>query len=113
MSARLIVVAAAVVLAGFTHRVHGPELATDCVSTGEVPAFTLMIRSPDEIQALWARAGHDARSNVDGRIGGFIGLNASGQTTLVLPPLRGQTDRERLAVWGHELAHIVCGHFHG
>lgn len=90
----------------------GKSLLTECVNTGEVAPFTIMIRSPDVIQDIFNRTPRSSRTSVVDQTGAFTGVNADGQITLVLPPLRGQYDRERMALWGHELAHIICGSFH-
>lgn len=95
--------------AGVPH--HGPPLLSECIDTGEIASFTVMVRDPRRIQEMFAQTPQEWTVNSKS-VNAFIGTNASGQMTLILPPLRGQRDHERLAVWGHELAHVVCGHFH-
>ena len=90
---------------------QGAPLRSECIDTGEVASFTVMIRDPRRIQEMFAHTPRDATTRPD-FVSAFTGTNARGQMTLVLPPLRGQRDHERLTVWGHELAHIVCGSFH-
>jgi len=87
----------------------GPPLATECPETSETPTFQIWIRDPDWIDAEWHRQGGPANYQADA----FQATLDTGEKVLVLPPLRGQRDLDRMQVWGHELGHIVCGFFHG
>lgn len=111
---RSALILAAVLVAGCSTTPVGPPLTTQCVDTAEVSSFTVMIRHPHEIQAMFDQTPRSVRTSATdpSHINGFTGLNASGQMTMALPTLRGQRDRERLVVWGHELAHVLCGPFH-
>lgn len=92
---------------------RGAPLRSECVDTGEVSSFTVMIREPGRIQEMFAHTPRSDRAVIDAsHVGAFTGLNPAGQMTMVLPPLRGQADHERMALWGHELAHVICGPFH-
>lgn len=103
-----IVIIAALLLTG-SHAGYGPPLLSECIETGEV-SFLVMVRDAREVRSLYDRMpnrdhGKSARA--------FTGITKDGRFTLVLPALRGQKDEQHLESWGHELAHIVCGKFHG
>lgn len=110
---KMLIISALFALAGCagTPKIGAP-LRTECIDTGEIAPFTIMVRDPDVIQDIFNRTPRSSRTSAIDQTGAFAGVNADGQITLVLPPLRGQYDHERMALWGHELAHIICGSFH-
>lgn len=87
--------------------VYGPPLATECNTTASV-SLVIVIRATAEVQRMYA-----AHSTDHAEVRAFTTTGPDGRTVLVLPPLRGQDDAETMRVWGHELAHSVCGSFHG
>jgi hypothetical protein len=107
---RPLLIACALLLLTGSHAGYGPPLRAECVDTGEVGAFMVMVRDPREIARMHAQMPDRDHGAV---VRAFTGITKDGKYTLVLPALRGQKDAERLEAWGHELAHIVCGKFHG
>lgn len=107
---RLALASCALLFLTATHGGYGPPLRSECINTGEVATFIVMVREPREIQRLYDQMpdrDHGATAKA------FTGVTKDGKYTLIIPALRGQEDEEHLQSWGHELAHIVCGHFHG
>lgn len=81
-------------------------LEADCASTTEA-SIVIVIREPEEVQHLWEASGGTIK------VLAFTTTGPDGRKVLVLPPLQGQDDRETMRLWGHELAHVACGYFHG
>ncbi len=73
------------------------------------------LRSPAEVAKSWG----SLTGKTDDRFptlpvaGGYVGKDKNGMVVMVLPKL---TDDEQLkssiGIWGHELAHVVCGDWH-
>lgn len=88
--------------------VYGAPLATECNVTAEMH-LVVVVRPPAEVQRLYTSNAHGDATAVLA----FFSTGPDGRQVVVLPPLRGQDDAETMRVWGHELAHLVCGRFHG
>lgn len=69
----------------------------------------IKIRDPETIRKMYEHL-----STTSGEVFGFHTRDLdTGAEVLVVPPIRNSTDYERMYIWGHELAHVACGHFHG
>lgn len=88
----------------------GAPLRTEC-KKGTTVTLEVHILPSEEIVNVYRAAGGTADLHHN-ELNGFLGTSESGNLALVVPPLRGQNDKETLAVWGHELAHVLCGDFH-
>lgn len=87
---------------------YGPPLASECNTSAQL-SLVAVIRDPSEVQRLYVANSGDTGHKVLA----FYSTGPDGRQVLVLPPLRGQNDEETMRQWGHELAHILCGRFHG
>lgn len=94
-------------LAGARGDAYGPPLASECNVSAQL-SLVVAIRDPQEVQRLYVVNSGDTRKVV-----AFYSTGPDGRQVMVLPPLRGQGDDETMRAWGHELAHILCGRFHG
>lgn len=80
-------------------------LASDCVP-GRYTVDFVILDGP-ELDARF----REATGSEAGQLEGFTILGE--MPAVYVLPLRGGNDSRRLQTWGHELAHVVCGLWHG
>lgn len=96
----------AILLLAFA-QVTSSEAPPPCQQQGRYN-LVVVVRSPEEIQRMYNQLSIDK-----GEVHEFHTTGPDGADVLVVPPLRGPHDSERMYFWGHGLAHVVCGRFHG
>lgn len=92
---------------------YGDELLTRC-KVG-VPMITQVILVENEAAVEKIYVEHmkmRGKPLPSGTRSGFCILRSNNMSTCFLPVLRGQRDKERLYLWGHEFAHVICGPWH-
>lgn len=91
---------------------YGPELA--CVPVGIMSLNVVLYDRVEQVEQAyenWMRQ-KGVRIQRDATRDAFCVLRSDNSRTCYLPKLRGQRDNDRMLLWGHEFAHVVCGDWH-
>lgn len=86
-----------------------PPLTHSCQSV-DAHVELLILPSVEAVNELRQRV---APTHLDEFYMGFEYQRANGEYVIVVPAIANQDDKGTLMIWGHELAHVACGAWHG
>ena len=93
---------------------NGDPLATDCQQ--DTPLVITVVLHPSEkaVEASYVSYLQDRgiTPNPNMTRAAYAIVRSDGTRELHVPELRGQEDKVRLYIWGHEFSHAVCGDWH-
>lgn len=94
---------------------HGDELlGGGCLSDTDLLVNVVIMKDSFEVEKAYVQYLKDRGQRVDKKAtrAAFCVIRSNNTRTCYLPALRGQRDDERMFLWGHEFAHVVCGDWH-